>query len=189
MSEVKVFWKHCGKRRNCSFRAISPFPTVFYTNLENFLIKVQNCPLLALWVWKSLKFLIWERVIKASILGSTRPWIVLRKVKQNTRIVCHVEKTYFNPLSNDKILDWSNLESFADDKVSVTQKQKFFLGWVENVAGKRENAGYQHFLLFPQSFQKAVFVGSLKLGIVWKRVNLQIKLWLILDYYTIFLSS
>ena len=25
--------KHCGKRRNCSFRAISPFPTVFSKGL------------------------------------------------------------------------------------------------------------------------------------------------------------
>ena len=37
VSAVKVFWKHCGKRRNCSWRAISPFPTVFSTRLETFL--------------------------------------------------------------------------------------------------------------------------------------------------------
>ena len=37
VSAVKVFGKHCGKRRNCSLRAISPFPTVFSTILENFL--------------------------------------------------------------------------------------------------------------------------------------------------------
>ena len=35
-------------------------------------------------------------------------------------------------------------------------------GWVENIAAKGENAGYQHFLLFPQCFQKASFSGSLK---------------------------
>ena len=29
--------KHCGKRRNCSLQAISPFPTVLSTRLENFL--------------------------------------------------------------------------------------------------------------------------------------------------------
>ena len=29
--------KHCGKRRNCSLRAISPFPTVFSNHLENLL--------------------------------------------------------------------------------------------------------------------------------------------------------
>ena len=26
---------------------------------------------------------------------------------------------------------------------------------IENIVGKGENAGYQHFLLFPQCFQKA----------------------------------
>ena len=36
VSEVQVFRKHCGKRRNCSSRAISPFPIVFSTRLENF---------------------------------------------------------------------------------------------------------------------------------------------------------
>ena len=31
VSAEQVFWKHCGKRRNCSLRAIPPFPTVFST--------------------------------------------------------------------------------------------------------------------------------------------------------------
>ena len=31
----------------------------------------------------------------------------------------------------------------------VTQKLKFNLGRAENIVGKGENAGYQHFLLFP----------------------------------------
>ena len=30
--------KHCGKRRNCSYRAISLFPTVLSTRLDNFLL-------------------------------------------------------------------------------------------------------------------------------------------------------
>ena len=38
---------------------------------------------------------------------------------------------------------------------------------VENIVGKKENAGYQHFLHFPQGFQKASFLWSLKVGIVW----------------------
>ena len=42
---------------------------------------------------------------------------------------------------------------------------------VENVVRKGENAGNQHFLLFPQCFQKFTFSGSLKVGIVWYRVN------------------
>ena len=38
----------------------------------------------------------------------------------------------------------------------------FVTDWVENNVGKGENAGYQHFLLFPQCLQKAAFPGSLK---------------------------
>ena len=38
---------------------------------------------------------------------------------------------------------------------------------VENIVGKGENAGYQHFLLFPQYFQKPYEISvSLKVEIV-----------------------
>ena len=73
----------------------------------------------------------------------------------------------FNSLPNDKIVDWSKLKAFADDKRKVTEKLKFVLGMVENIVGKRENAGYQHFLLFLQCFHKTSFSRSLKVGIVW----------------------
>ena len=42
----------------------------------------------------------------------------------------------FKSLSNDKFLDWSKFKAFADKKI-----KKFFLGWLENIAGKGENAG------------------------------------------------
>ena len=61
---------------------------------------------------------------------------------------------YFNPLPNDKFLDWSKLKALADDKIIVTEKLKFVLGRVENMMEKGENTVYQHFLLFP-CFQKA----------------------------------
>ena len=51
---------------------------------------------------------------------------------------------------NDKILDLSKLKAFADDKINVTENLKLVLGRVEKIAGKGENAGYPHFLLFPQ---------------------------------------
>ena len=38
---------------------------------------------------------------------------------------------------------------------------------VENIVGKGENTGYQHFLLFPQGFQKASFSGIPKIGREW----------------------
>ena len=47
------------------------------------------------------------------------------------------------------ILDWSRLKAFADDKINVTEQLKCVLGRVENIMGRGENAGYQHFLLFP----------------------------------------
>ena len=44
-------------------------------------------------------------------------------------------------------------------------------GRVENIAWKGENTGYQHFLPFPQCFQKASSIGSLKARTVWQRVK------------------
>ena len=62
----------------------------------------------------------------------------------------------FNLISlPNKILDLSKLNVFADDKRNVKEKLKFGMGREENIVGKGENAGYQHFLLFPQCFQKA----------------------------------
>ena len=42
VSAVQVYWKHSGKRRNCSQQAISPFPTVFATLRKNFLPFLSN---------------------------------------------------------------------------------------------------------------------------------------------------
>ena len=71
-----------------------------------------------------------------------------------------------NSISNNKILDWSKLKAFADNKINVKGKLKFGWGRIENIVGTGENAGYQHFLLFPLCFQKAPYMGSLKLRIV-----------------------
>ena len=69
-------------------------------------------------------------------------------------------REWVNSLTNDKNLDRSKLKAFADDNLNVNQKFKFALGRVENIVGKGENAGIQHFLLFPLCFQKASFSGS-----------------------------
>ena len=71
------------------------------------------------------------------------------------------------PLNFDKC----KLKVFSDDKINVPEKLKFALGPEENIVGKGENAGYQHFLLFPQCFQRPSFSRSLKVGIVWERVK------------------
>ena len=54
-----------------------------------------------------------------------------------------------------------------EEKINVKQNLKFVLLRVENIVGKGENAGYQHFLLFPQCFQKGSNTASLKGVIVW----------------------
>ena len=42
---------------------------------------------------------------------------------------------------------------------------------VKNIVGKGENAGYQHFLIFPQCFEKASFPDMSKGVIVWEWLN------------------
>ena len=66
-----------------------------------------------------------------------------------------------NSLPSDKIFDWLKLKAFADDKLNMNKKLNFVLESVENIVGKGVNAGYQHFLLFPQCFQKFSFSASL----------------------------
>ena len=69
---------------------------------------------------------------------------------------------FTNSLPNDKILDWSKLNAFAYNKINVNEKLKFSRGGVQNIVGKGENAGYQHFLFFPKRLQKSSSSGSLK---------------------------
>ena len=71
-----------------------------------------------------------------------RPW------NYNKRTACCV----YNTLPNEKkSFDLSKL------KIKTTQLLKFVLEKVENIVGKGENAGYQHFLLLLQCFQKLSF--------------------------------
>ena len=58
----------------------------------------------------------------------------------------------------------TELKAFADDKINVTKQLKIVLEGIENSVGK--GADYQHFLLFPQCFQKLSFPEVLKVGIV-----------------------
>ena len=59
------------------------------------------------------------------------------------------------------------IKGFEDDK-NVTKNFKFVLIKVENIVGKGENAGYQHFLIIPQCFANSSSTGLLKVVIVWK---------------------
>ena len=54
------------------------------------------------------------------------------------------------------------MKAFTDYKTNVTQKLEFVLGRVENILGKGEIAGYQHFLLCPECFHRALFFRVVK---------------------------
>ena len=49
------------------------------------------------------------------------------------------------------------MRAIAGNHLNVAQIMKFAFHEEENFVGKGENAGYKHFLLFPQYFQKLFF--------------------------------
>ena len=65
-----------------------------------------------------------------------------------------VLKSKVNSLPMDKIVNLSKLKAFADNKINMTKELEFVLGREENIVGKEENSGYQH---FPTMFSKAFF--------------------------------
>ena len=58
-----------------------------------------------------------------------------------------------HPLTDDKILDQSNLKELADDSDSKIEN---CFGKCSNIVGKGENAGFQHFSPFPTMFSKGL---------------------------------
>ena len=76
-------------------------------------------------------------------------------------------REWVNSLPSNKILDLTNLKALADGIFNIVEVMTFIFDIVENIVGKGENGGYQHFLPLPQCFQKASLLGSLKVGIVW----------------------
>ena len=70
-----------------------------------------------------------------------------------------------------QILDSSKLKEFADDNFKFDENGRKLSKWVENTVGKGEIARHEQFLLFPQCFQKACFLGASKGVIVREWVN------------------
>ena len=91
--------------------------------------------------------------------------------RTNSKNILAKEKL-FNPLSNDKILDWSKLKQSADNSFEFHVNSRKFSKLVENTVGKGDIACYQQFRLFPQCFQKACFPRASIGVIVWEWVKL-----------------
>ena len=64
----------------------------------------------------------------------------------------------------------TKFKAFADNNFIVAKIMISVFDRAENIVGKGENAGNQHFLLFQQCFHEASFPGSLKVGIIVKNV-------------------
>ena len=98
------------------------FPQCFLSILRTFCYfhQIRNCRLQTLSVWKSLKFVVWERVniiVKSEIL-------VLRKY-----IALH--EYLILSSSADKIVALAKMRAFADDKVNDNQNFKFVSYWAK----------------------------------------------------------
>ena len=83
------------------------------------------------------------------------------------KLLTEANNPFVNPLPDGKILGLFKLKAYADDKLYVTQNNKVVCHRIENIVGKEENAGYQHFLLFPQCFQKAFSSSASKVVNMW----------------------
>ena len=74
MSAEQIVWKHCGKRRNCSWRAVSPFPIVSstllgYSVFVKFKIVVRK-------LLFSKNFVVWERAYYYTAKKFHAIWLV-----------------------------------------------------------------------------------------------------------------
>ena len=67
----------------------------------------------------------------------------------------------FNPLPDDKILDWSKLKQSEDNNFEFDVNSNKFSKLVENTVGKGEIACYKKFLL-PQCFHKGLLPSGVR---------------------------
>ena len=89
--------------------------------------------------------------------------ILLSQGRQKVSLCGNGLNLHGNPvisLPHNKILNFFKFKAFAGDKIKATQKSKLVSKNEENMVEKGKKAGNQHFLLFPQCFQKALFTGS-----------------------------
>ena len=138
VSAVQVFWKHCWKRRNCSYRAVSLFPTVFPNHLEKFVIfvkfKIVVCKL-----FQSLKFGYWESVSPITYNSFVyqfwwiRLWRTIWKKKKNAGNQHFIIFLVCPPACKVKSSNWirsnfrfANAFYFEKSKIVLLGKSKIF---------------------------------------------------------------
>ena len=73
------------------------------------------------------------------------------------------QRPYLTLYQKTKFKTGPNSKHFAGNNFKVAIRMISIFDRVENIVGKGENASYQHFLLFPQCFPKASFLGVVKI--------------------------
>ena len=68
------------------------------------------------------------------------------------RIYFHHQSINYLTFSKQQNFTPNQIESICRGQNKCVSKQEFCFGRIENIVGKLENAGYQHFLLFPTMF-------------------------------------
>ena len=76
-----------------------------------------------------------------------------------SKLLYHLPLPSVNSLPNDKILDFAQIERICRQQNKCDLKTDFCFGRVENIMGKGENAGFQHFLLFRLCFKRLLSLG------------------------------
>ena len=70
-----------------------------------------------------------------------------------------IDNLHINSLPNNKILNVTRLKAFADDKFSVAKVMISLFDKIQNIVRKGENAGYQHFLLSHNVYNRLLLQG------------------------------
>ena len=97
-------------------------------------------------------------------------FITLATLNMSSADYLNFDTSYFCHVVRDKRFTKRQnlaLKAFADDKFCVAKMVISVFDRVENIVGRGENAGHQHFLLFTQCFPKASYTGLLKVVILW----------------------
>ena len=86
-------------------------------------------------------------------------------------LLCDASRRWFKPFPKRQISNSSKLKEFADDNFKFHRIGRKFSDRVKNTMGKGEIARYEHFLFYPQCFQKTCTANTLRPGLVWEKVN------------------
>ena len=137
---------------------------------------IWNCRLQTLSVWKSLKFVIWERVHSSFRPCFARAWLIwliyrsesiLKDVDnwQNAQLH-HLQQSFLNrlrkPITRRQIVDSSKIERVCRRQFRIWRKWQQVIQTGRKHCGKRRNCSLRAISPFPTVFSKGLFPRGVK---------------------------